>query len=116
MLSIRMKLIGTCVILLGIQAAVVGLGLYELSGANTRLEATVQGPAAAARLAAQVRTAMAKTSRAQRELMLASGDDERRVAAGAVDAFARERDDLRRQLGAAVGPAFSGKLDELDAL
>jgi len=37
MLSIRMKLIGTCVILLGIQAAVVGLGLYELSGANTRL-------------------------------------------------------------------------------
>lgn len=98
MFTIRTKLIATCVILLALQASVVLLGLYELSASNTRLDDTLRGPAATARLAAQLRSAMAKMSRAQRDLMLASNERERNTAAAQVDVFVKDRDEVRQQL------------------
>ncbi len=113
-LTIRSKLIGTCGTLVVLLAATAGLGIRELSTSNDRLDAIVRGPATAARLAAEVRGAMAKASRAQRDLMLAGDNTERLAAAAAFDGFVQERDELRRKLGEAADKTVAGKLDELD--
>jgi methyl-accepting chemotaxis protein len=115
-LTIRAKLIGTCGTLLVLLAATAGLGIHELSTSNDRLDSIVRGPATAARLAAEVRGAMAKASRAQRDLMIARDNAERVAAAAAVDGFFQDREDLRRKLGEAAGKtAVASQLDELDA-
>jgi len=115
-LTIRAKLIFTCGTLLVLLAATAGLGVYELANSNDRLDRIVRGPATAARIAATIRGAMAKASRAQRDLMLASNADERKAAAAEFDGFAQERTELRRQLGETANPSVSGQLDELDAI
>ena len=114
-LTIRTKLIGTCGTLLVLLAATAWLGIYELSTSNDRLDAIVRGPSAAALLASQVRGAMAKASRAQRDLMLAGDSAERLAAAAAVDGFFQEREELRRKLGEATDKTVAAQLDELDA-
>jgi len=114
-LSIRAKLIFTCGILLVLLAATTGLGIHELASSNDRLDTLVRGPATAARVAATLRGAMAKASRAQRELMLAGNDEERKAGAVAFDGYARERAELRHQLGETADPSVSPQLEVLDA-
>ncbi len=114
-LTIRAKLISICGTLLVLLAVATWLGLHELSTSNDRLDQIIRGPSAEARLAAQIRGAMAKTMRAQRDLMLASDSADRLAAAAAIDGYAQERDDLRRQLGEAADPSITGLLQELDA-
>jgi len=114
-LSIRAKLIGTCGTLLVLLAASTGLGVRELSTSNDRLDSIVRGPAAAARLAAEVRGAMAKASRVQRDLMLAANDSERQAAAAGIDARIQEREELRARLGKATDASVAKSLEELDA-
>ena len=114
-LSIRAKLIGTCGTLLVLLAGSTALGVRELSTSNDRLDSIVRGPAAAARLAAEVRGAMAKVSRVQRDLMLAANDAERQAAATAIDARIQEREELRARLGKASDASMARSLEELDA-
>ena len=112
-LSVRAKLLGTCGTLLVLLAVTAVIGVYELATSNDRLDRIVSGPAAAARLAAQLRGAAAKSTRAQRDLMLAGNAAERDAAIAALEGHHQEHVELRRQLGAVAGPS-AGKLEELD--
>jgi methyl-accepting chemotaxis protein len=114
-LSIRTKLIVVCGILLGALALTSGLGDWQLKASNGRLEDIVAVNAAASRLSAQARGAMAKLGRAERDLLLASTAEARTQAIEVIDGFLRERDELLRALRAVNEPGLASQLDEIDA-
>jgi methyl-accepting chemotaxis protein len=114
--TIRTKLICVCAALLAMLALTAGIGIYELDESNDHLVDTIRGPATAARYAAELRGAMAKVSRAQRDLMLAASDKERTDAAALVDRFIEEREDVRAALGQVADATGAAKLQELDSI
>ncbi len=114
-LTIRGKIIGTCSVLLATLAATSALGISRLSDSNERLEHIVSVNAAGARLAAEVRADTIKTTRAERDLLLANSDERRNAAIVVYDQASHERDERRRELRALGDPTIAGKLDELDA-
>jgi len=114
-LNVRAKIILVCGVLLGAMAVTTGLGLWELEAANDRADRNAAIYQAAALLSAQLRADLAKATRAERDLAIAVGDAQRKVAIDAIDQFNRERDERRRALRAVGDPAIAGKLDELDA-
>ena len=114
-LSIRTKLIAVCGILLGALALTSGLGDWQLKESNGRLEGIVAVNAAASRLSAQARGAMAKVGRAERDLLLTSSPETRTAAIEVIDGFLRERDEHLRALRALNEPGLAGQLDEIDA-
>ncbi len=113
-LSIRTKLLGVCGLMLAALAVMAGLGIYQLSANNTRSDHAVS-VVDAARLATLVRSDMARMTRAERDLVIAAGDEHRKVALDALDQFAHERDEHRRALRAIARPEITPRLDELDA-
>jgi len=115
-LSIRGKIILVCALMLSAMALILGLGVWQLSAGNDRLEAVIEVHAPSARIAAQLRAAMAKATRAERDLLLASGDDARKAVTTEIDGLLHERDELGRALGDLHDPAIAGKLDELRAV
>src|ERR1041384_3840493 len=114
-LSIRGKIIGVCGTLLATLAITVSLGTWQLKSSNDRLDRIIGTNSAAARLSAQLRAAIAKCSRAERDLLLASTPELRTAAVETIDRLLHERDDLRHQLRAVGDPAIAGKLDDIDA-
>jgi len=114
-LTIRAKIIGTCGVLLAAVVVTASLGLWHLRAGNERLDHIIGVNAAATRLAAQTRGSIAKSVRAERDLLLADSDDRRKLAIAAIDGFLHERDERRRELRAVGDPAIAGELDELDA-
>ncbi|HET7506179.1 MAG TPA: methyl-accepting chemotaxis protein, partial [Kofleriaceae bacterium] len=114
-LSIRAKVMTVCGTLLAVVAITTGLGIWELKSNNDRLAQIVDSTAAAARMSAQLRAALAKVSRAERDLLLASTPEGRTRAIEEIDTYLRDRDELRHQLRALGDPAIAGKLDDLDA-
>jgi methyl-accepting chemotaxis protein len=113
-LSVRARITLVCGVLLGAMALTTGLGMWQLADSKQRADQISAVNQTAARLSAQLRTDISKASRATRDLLLAHGDDHRKVAGDAIDQYMRERDERRRQLRAIGDPAIAGKLDELD--
>jgi methyl-accepting chemotaxis protein len=114
-LTVRGKIILVCGVLLGATALSTTLGIYVLAASNARADEISRINQTAVRLSAQLRTDISKTSRAERDLVLADGDIRRKAAADAIDRYVHDRDDRRRALRALGDPAITGKLDELDA-
>ncbi|HET7506706.1 MAG TPA: methyl-accepting chemotaxis protein, partial [Kofleriaceae bacterium] len=115
-LTIRAKIIGVCTFLLATIAITSGLGIWKLREANDRLDRIIHVNAESTKLASMTLTAIARMARAQRDLVIADGDERRKVALEDLDRFVTMRDDTRRKLRAAGDPAITGKLDELDAV
>jgi len=113
-LTIRAKIIGLGGFLLAALAVTSGFGLSELASSHQRSEHLLSVVATGARLAAQVRSDMAKSTRAERDLLLADNDQRRKVALEGFDHAIATRDDHRKQLRALDDRALAGKLDELD--
>jgi len=113
-LSIRAKIISVCGVLLAALAFMAGLGIHELSSSNQRSDLLVDVQAAGARLAGQVRGDVARGTRAERDLILADGDERRRAGIQDYEKIQADRDARRRELRALDNPAMVGKLDELD--
>ncbi|MCE9580496.1 MAG: MCP four helix bundle domain-containing protein [Deltaproteobacteria bacterium] len=114
-LTIRSKLLAVCGVLLALMGVTTALGIDALSTSNGRLEDIVTRPAASARLAAQLQTAIARAGRAQRELMLASNEAERRDAIAALEGFQQQVADLRVELGKVADKQGADDLVEFDA-
>ena len=114
-LTIRGKLIIISAALLGALVLSAGLAIWQLHAGNQRTSNIVDRHAAAAVAAIRLRMTMARAVRMERDLLLASNDDERQKAVAAVDKGLAERETARKELGAVVGAEVSGKLDELDA-
>jgi methyl-accepting chemotaxis protein len=114
-LSIRGKIVAVCGTLLATLAITAGLGTWQLKASNDRLDRIIGTNAAAAQLSAQLRAGISKTSRAERDLLLASTPELRGAGVETLDRLFHERDELRRQLRAIGDPAIAGKLDEIDA-
>jgi methyl-accepting chemotaxis protein len=112
-LTIRAKIIGVCGVLLAALAVTAGMGIWELKSSNDRLH-QVAANGSAAQLSAQVRAGIAKTTRAERDLLLATSAPQRTAAVEEIDEFLRERDDRRKELRELGDPAITGKLGELD--
>ena len=115
-LSVRAKITLVCGVLLGAMALTTGLGMWQLADSKQRADQISAVNEAAARLSAQLRTDIAKASRAVRDLLLAHGDDQRKISGDTIDQYTRDRDERRRQLRAIGDPAIAGKLDDLDAV
>ena len=114
-LTIRAKVTGICGVLLAALGAMTGLGMWELAQGNARSDYMIDVVSAGARLSAQVRTEVARPVRAERDLLLATGDAHRKAAVEVYDKFIAQRDALRKQLRALGQASLAGKLDELDA-
>jgi len=97
--SIRGKIIAVCASLLSVVALTACLGLLDLKSSRQRPTRVVEANAAAGRFVVQARMIISKLRRAMRDLLLARGGDERRVA-GEIDQRADDRDDALRELGA----------------
>jgi methyl-accepting chemotaxis protein len=114
-LTIRGKIIALCCILLGALVLCAGLGIWELRLSNVRTERIVDREAQAALEATQIRIAMAKVVRAERDLLLAASDQQRGLQIAAVDGFIAERASHRKALAEDIDPSLADKLEALDA-
>jgi methyl-accepting chemotaxis protein len=115
-LDIRGKIIAVCGALLTALGVTAGLGIWELKTSNDRLERIVEVNAAASRFAMQARTSIAKTRRALSDLLLAVGDDERKLATDEIDLISHEWDDELRALGALGEATNAARLAELGTI
>ena len=112
--SVRGRITLACGILLGAILVVAGVGVHSMNDSNARADDMLE-LSAAATLAAQVRADIARTARAERDLVLADSDDSRKLATDSLDQSYRDREERRRQLRAVKDPELARKLDELDA-
>ncbi|MGN6106614.1 MAG: HAMP domain-containing methyl-accepting chemotaxis protein, partial [Kofleriaceae bacterium] len=115
-LTIRGKLIATCGALLAMLAVSAGLGVWQLSAANHRVETLVDEDMAMVQLAASLRFATNSSARLERELILAESDETRRAIAADIDAMMKQRDEQRARLDAVASPEVRTKLEAVDAL
>ncbi len=114
-LTIRSKLLAVCGVLLVLMGITTALGINALSTSNARLDDIVGGPAAAVRLAAQLQTAMARTGRAQRELMMAATEAERKDAVTTLEGYQQDVTETRKELAKVTGKEAENDLTEFDA-
>jgi methyl-accepting chemotaxis protein len=115
-LSVRGKIVLVGSVLLGAMALTTGLGVRQLGSMDDRLDHIVEVDALGGRVAAQLRGAMTKISRAERDLLMAGTDDRRQAVIAELDRYLVERDELRAKLRELHNPAITGTLDELDAV
>jgi methyl-accepting chemotaxis protein len=113
---IRTKIFSVCGVLLVAMAVVTRVGIVQLDAGAERAHQLSKVNQAAALLSAQMRADVAKAARAERDLLIARGDDRRHVVIEEIDRFVRDRDEHRKRLRAIGEPAIAGKLDELDAV
>jgi len=114
-LTIRAKIIGLCGILLAALLVCVAIGVRELQQSNARTAHIVDRQAQAALNATKTRIAMAKATRAERDVLLGTNEQRRQASIAATEQFNTDRETARKALGETIDPSLKPKLDELDA-
>ena len=111
--TIRGKIIGVCGVLLGAVAITAALGIWQLTRSNDRLDRIIRVDATASRLAVQLGSGLAGTTRFERELLLAKTDARRAAAIDSYDRAARERDEVIRKLRELDQPELTAAVDAI---